>query len=375
MPLLSALAILAGCALVAINLFDVFQAVILPRESDPRLRVSAIATRAVWPVYSRLSLRISDTERRENFLGTYAPIALIGFLLMWAAGLILGYGLIFYGLRFQLHPVPSFGDALYFAGVSFLTIGYGDFVPVGWAARVVSLFAGATGFSIVAIVTAFLFAVFGSFAARENFVVTFGTRAGAPPSGVTLLETYAKLGIFDDLDEIFEAGLDWSAAVLESHMSYPVLAYFRSSHDYESWVGALGALLDAATLKLTVIKDGPPGHAKLCYGAARHLVNDLANYFGLSQEGDAGVERAEFDVAYARFVKAKLTLEEPDAAWEQFAALRASYAATLNAMARHFHIPPAQWVGDRSFLRAAPHASSVRRNGSQKPDVEVAGKT
>jgi hypothetical protein len=364
MPLTRAIEIAAGVSLVALNLFDVFQAVILPRASNYRWRISARFVRLTWPLYSRASEGVVESDRREDVLGAFGPLALVGFLLLWSGGLVLGYGLMVYGLRSEIHPEPSFPDALYFAGVSFLTLGYGDFVPVGGAARIVSLVAAGSGFSVIAILTAFLFAIFGAFVNRETFVVTFGTRAGAPPSGVTLLETYARLGILDDLDDVFEEGIRWSAAILETHLSYPLLAYFRSSHDYESWVGALGALLDAATLKLTVVKDGTSGHAKLCFGMARHAVHDIADYFGLLTEGDAGVERGEFDAARARLEEAGLTLHDSDAAWLQFSRLRAQYAMPLNAMARHFHIPPAQWIGDRSFLRQV-HAP--RTTGGDTP--------
>lgn len=168
----SALAIALGLTIVGVNLLDVFVAVVLPRPAGVRFRLSARLVRTTWPLWTRIALRIDDSDRREDFLGAYAPLALVGFLGMWGLGLIVGFGLIVYGLRAEIHPTPNIGDAVYFAGVSFLTIGYGDFTPTGGAARVVGLLAGASGFSVVAIVTAFLFAVFGSFQARENFVVT-----------------------------------------------------------------------------------------------------------------------------------------------------------------------------------------------------------
>jgi len=108
---------------------------------------------------------------------------LVVFLIVWVAGLVFGYGLLFDALADQVRPRPGFGAALYFAGTSLLTIGYGEFVPLTGAARFLALAAGASGFGTVAVVTAFLFSLFGAFSRREVFVILFGARAGAPPSG------------------------------------------------------------------------------------------------------------------------------------------------------------------------------------------------
>ena len=99
--------------------------------------------------------------------------------------------------------------------------------------------------------------------------------AGSPPSGVTLLETYAMAGILDDLPRVFEDWQAWAAEVLDSHLAYPVLAYFRSSHDNDSWISSLGAVMDAATLVLTTIEDGPKGWAKLSRAVGDHCLEDL----------------------------------------------------------------------------------------------------
>jgi hypothetical protein len=160
----------------------------------------------------------------------------------------------------------------------------------------------------------------------------------------------------DDLGNVFEEGNRWAAHALESHLAYPILGYFRSTHDYESWVGALGALLDASTLVLTTISDGPYGHAKLMNEMGRHLTHDLVGYFRLEQGNAVGIDREEFDAARRRLAEAGLDVRDADDAWEEFSRLRAVYATALNALARHFAVPPAEWVGDRSLL-PQPHVA------------------
>src|SRR5262249_10559573 len=205
----------------------------------------------LWRLWRWIGLRISAAERRETFLGTYGALAVILLLVCWIAGLVVGYGLLLDGLRDEVKPVPeNLGSSLYFAGTSLLTPGLGDFVALGGWARLVSLAAAATGLGIFAATLTLLYTLYGSFQRREVAVVVLEAGAGAPPSGVTLLETYALAGILDDLPKVFADWQAWAAEVLDSHLAYPLLAYFRSSHDNDSWVSSLGAVMDAATLVL-----------------------------------------------------------------------------------------------------------------------------
>ncbi len=345
------LSLALGLALVALMLADVFQSVLLPRPARRRYRPSASISVYSWRLWLAYAMRRDDNDQREELLGAWAPLAMTMFLAVWVGGLVLGWGLVFWGLGSEIHPVPDFGTALYFAGTSLLTIGFGDVVATHGVARAFAVCAGASGFATVAVVTTFLFSVFGAFQRREVFVVMLGQRAGAPPSGVKLLRMYARLHLTDELGDLFKVGQMWTAEIMESHLAYPVLPYFRSTHDYESWVAALGALLDAATLLISSVEGIHCGEAEFMHGLGRHLTHDFADYFHLEFDGEVGVERAEFDLACAELAELGLRVRNADAAWPLFVQLRRTYASQLNAMARYWRIPPAQWVGDRSAIR------------------------
>jgi hypothetical protein len=221
-------------------------------------------------------------------------------------------------------------------------------------ARLLSVAAGASGLGVVSVTTAFLFAIFGTFQSREQFVVTIGARAGSPPSGVGLLTISAYTEVKDDFPVVFRDAQQWMAMVMESHLAYPHLAYFRSSHEYESWVGTLGAVLDAAGLLMTTVADPCAGQARIAYALGRHVAHDLANYFKVeSADETPGIERTEFDRACERLVKAGYRLHDRDEAWGRFSALRSTYAHNLNGLARRFQIPPVEWVGDRSLVSSS----------------------
>lgn len=355
MPLAQLLEGVAGALLALAILLDVFLAVVVPRRA-PRLgslvRVSNLLVPSLWTVWRAIGLRLRSTERREGFLGSFGALAVILLLIAWVAGLIFGYGLLLDGLREQMRPQPeNLGTSLYFAGVALLTLGFGDIVATGGAARVISLVAAASGLGLFALVITFLFTLYGSFQRREVAVVVLEASAGAPPSGVTLLETYALGGIVDDLPRLFADWQAWAAEVLDSHLAYPILAYFRSSHDGDSWISSLGAVMDAATLVLTAIEGGPKGWAKLSRATGGHCLEDLVLAFRLDVTPEVGLERAEFDEARRRLERAGYTLRDAEVAWASFVRLRSEYAGRVNALARHWAAPPAQWIGDRSPLK------------------------
>lgn len=347
---------IAGALMVVAILQDIFLSVIVPRRAPNlgrHLRISAILLPRLWQVWREIGLRLQSTERREGWLGSFGSFVVVVLLTAWAAGLMIGYGLMLFALRTGLRPEANdLGTAIYFAGVAFLTLGFGDIVAIGGLARAISLMAAATGLGLFALVITLLFTLYGSFQRREVAVVVLEAGAGAPPSGVTLLESHALGGILDDLPRVFTEWQAWAAEVLDSHLAYPVLAYFRSSHDNDSWISSLGAVMDAATLVLTTIENGPIGRAKLMRAVGGHCLEDLVHAFELPDVFEVGVERAEFDEARRRLSKAGFTLRDAEQSWMLFSRLRSEYAGRVNTLARFWATPPAQWIGDRSPLRS-----------------------
>jgi ion channel len=356
---------IAGIVVAGAILSDVFLTVVVPRRA-PRtgrfLRPSRYVMVNAWALFKWIGLRFNSNDRREALFGGFGAFAVMSLLVNWVAGLVIGYGLILDALHDQVKPPPeNLGASLYFAGTALLTLGFGDYVAMSGWARLLTLIAAATGLSIFAAVLTLLFTLYASFQRREVAVVVLEAGAGAPPSGVTLLETYALAHILQDLPRVFETWQAWAAEVLDSHLAYPVLAYFRSSHDNDSWISSLGAVMDAATLVLTTIEDGPKGWAKLSRAVGAHCLEDLVQYFRLPDEPEVGVERWEFDEACRRLSRAGFLLRDADQAWSDFSRLRQEYAGRVNALARHWASPPAQWIGDRSPLKyPRAHAQQER---------------
>jgi hypothetical protein len=368
---------LAGVVLLALVLWDIFETIVVPRPTPSRIRLSRPLVRIAWRGWRAIGLRFKTGLALDGFLGFFAPGAAVLLLAMWLLVLILGYGLILFALRGELQPATAtFGETLYYAGTSVLTLGYGDFVATGTLSRIASITAGASGLALVALVITFLFSLFGSYQRREVLIVRLAARAKSPPSAATLLETYARLEIVDQLPALFAEWEAWTAEVLDTHVAYPLLAFFRSSHDNVSWISALGAVLDTAALVLTTIKGVPRAQAEITKRVGAHLVEDMTNNFGLTGDGSS-VARDEFQHVYRRLERAGYELEPEEDAWRRFERGRGSYAGRLEALATYWATPATLWDGPKRVGESAVHASTVdehqaaaamRRQGVGVPD-------
>ena len=356
--------ILAGLLIILAVLYDMFQSVVLPRPAINKFVLVRNLFGSLWVLWRWVGTRTSRLARREGWLAAFGPIGVLLTFGVWAVSLVFGYALILDGLRTQLRPVPdTFGTSLYFSATTLVPLSYGDLVPVGLAARLTTIAESATGVIVAALAITLLFSLYASFQQREELVVALDAMGGAPPSGVQILETAGEHGMRGELIKTFDDWRRWAAAVLESHLAYPILVYFRSSHDNEAWLNSFGAIMDAATLVMSTIEEESQGAAQLMFTVGNHLVEDLSWYFRLESSPDPYVEREEFDQAVERLAKAGHRCRQNTAAWKEFAALRAKYAFPLNQMAQRLAIIPAQWIGDRSYL---PHQPGRRQRGRRR---------
>lgn len=351
---------IAGGLLILIAVFrELFQAIILPRPAVRKFALGRYLLRALWLLWRWIGNRIQSLPRRESWLAVIGPLGVLVLFAVYGLGLVIGYALLIDGVRGEMKPVPeNFGTSLYFSATTLVPLSYGDIIPVDVTARLVTIAESVSGVFLAALAITLLFSLYESFQNREELVVTLDAMAGAPPSGVQILETAAERGMHEQLIRTFEEWRNWAAAVLESHLAYPLLFFFRSSHDNEAWLNSFGAVMDAAILVISTVDDDTEGPARLMYTVGNHLVEDMAWYFRYPQRSEPIVEREEFDQARERLRKAGYKCHGGEDGWKKFAHLRSSYASPLNQLARLLAIIPAQWIGDRSYL---PHRGRPAR--------------
>src|SRR5947199_1618138 len=176
----------AGSLLVLFVLAEAFEALVLPRRVTRPFRFTRLFYRAGWRAWAALADRL-PARRRQTFLSVFGPLSLLALIAVWAAGLIVGFGLVHHGL--DPHD-RSPAESLYLSGTTFTTLGYGDVTPRTPAARVLAVAEAATGFGFFAVVIGYLPVLYQSFSRREAFIALLDARAGSPPAaGRMLLRT------------------------------------------------------------------------------------------------------------------------------------------------------------------------------------------
>ncbi|HUY76342.1 MAG TPA: ion channel [Ktedonobacterales bacterium] len=292
MHVLRIVAAIAAVLLIVVVLWDAFETVVLPRRVSRRFRLARIYTRATWGAWSSLTKRVPSLTRREAVLAIYGPIALLALLVLWVSLLISAYALLLWGLGSPLSVTGSaparFGTDFYFSGTTFLTLGLGDVIPHAGPARGVVVVEVGTGFGMLALVIGYLPILYQAFSRRETRISLLDAHAGSPPSAGALLLRHPPNRRARRLTGILVAWEDWAAELLETHLSYPLLAYYRSQHEDQSWVAALTMILDTCALVLAcgnglVEEDELAEQAAFTFALARHAAVDLAQVFRTSR--------------------------------------------------------------------------------------------
>lgn len=248
------------------------------------------------------------------------------------------------GARVNLPEGPiAFGTALYLSGTTFFTLGLGDVVPVTPVARVITVIEAGMGFGFLAVVVGYLPVLYQAFSRREVTISLLDARAGSPPSAVELLRRHR--GSLHELEDLLDDWERWAAELLESHLSYPVLSYFRSQHDNQSWLAALTTLLDTSALVIVGVEGAPVRQAQLTFAIARHAVVDLAQILRTPPRSPdldrlPGERLKQLRAALARD---GIALKEGDAADRQLGLLRSLYEPYVNALAMHLMLELPAW--------------------------------
>jgi len=349
MPLTSPAAFFTGVAILLVVVWDAFEVIILPRRVTRRFRVSRLFYTNFWQLWKSIARLIPVKKARESAFGIFGPISLLILVAIWAVGLVYAFALMQYGAGSAVNVTGTnfgFWTDVYLSGTTFFTLGLGDVVPRSGMARALVVVEAGLGFGFLAGVIGYLPFIYGSFSKREVSITLLDSRAGTPPSAGELLRRHSYAHGADALRELLKEWELWSAELMESHLSYPVLAYFRSQHDNQSWVASLTAILDTCALIMVGIDGACERQAELTFAIARHAVVDLSQVFGTPPRPLPQDRLSAAELTHIRDVLAQhgLKLHDGPAANARLIELRHMYEPYIFALAAYLNqsLPP--WI-------------------------------
>ena len=344
-----------GVVLLAVVLWDAFETIILPRRVTRRFRLTRFFYRSSWRPWVKMVTTLVPARRRESWLSYFGPLSLLLLLSVWACGLISGFALIHWALgsaMLTMNEGAGFITDLYLSGTTFFTLGLGDVLPRTSLARLLVVVESGMGFAFLALVIGYLPALNQSFARREISISLLDARAGSPPTASEMLRRHGHERGKEALQQLLHEWERWSAEFLEGHLSYPVLAYFRSQHDNQSWLAALTAILDTCSVVMAGLEGTCARQAELTFAMARHAVIDLSLVFRTTPKEPNPDRLPPEKLAELRLLLtgSGQILKEGDAADRKLRELRLMYEPYVQALATHFQVSLPPWIAEESWV-------------------------
>jgi hypothetical protein len=336
-----------GLALALIVLWDSFETIILPRRVTRAYRLARLFYRAAWIFWSSIAREIQTPKRREGYLSYFGPLSLLMLFGMWAGVLIVAFGMMQWAARSAVGGpgiLGTFRTDLYLSGTTFFTLGLGDIIPRTSLGRVITVFESGTGFGFLAIIVAYLPTLYGSFSQREVNISLLDARAGSPPTAAELLRRHGRQRIADGLAAYLHEWEIWSAQLMESHLTYPVLCYFRSQHENESWLSAFAAILDVCALLIAYGDGETKWQAQLTFAISRHAIVDLSQALRIRPMAFQDDRLPPEDVPKVRRLLLECGLPQYTVAGDhKLRELREMYEPYLNGFSRRLMMPVPTW--------------------------------
>jgi len=346
-----------GILLTLGTVLDAFQTIILPRRPKGRFRITRLFFLLCWKPWVAITDLTHNRSRRDQLFSVFGPLALLLLLVVWASLLTTGFALIFFASGSPFHDGPLHGRSildllrtdLYVSGTTLFTLGLGDVTPVTHMARVLIVLESGVGLGFVALVIGYVPVLYQTFSRREVSVALLDGRAGSPPTATELLRRHAYPGGDLQLVHLLVEWERWSAELLESHVSYPILCYYRSQHDNQNWLTALVCVLDACALLITVLEGEPVRQAQLTFAMARHALVDLGHIFSIKDRdlGASSPDRlpdATFHQLCGALGNMHLQLCDGSGSKERLAQIRELYEPHALALCTYLRLSLPLWI-------------------------------
>jgi hypothetical protein len=367
------LGFLISLAIIVIVLMDGFETILQPRRVTRTYRLARFYYMFTWTGWRSIALNVIPTKRQAAFFASFGPLSILGLFATWVVCLIFGFALMHWSLGSSLQingGPPTFFSYLYLSGTTFFTLGYGDITPTSSLGRFLAVGESGLGFGFLAAIISYLPALFQAYSRREGSIALLDARAGSPPSAAQLLIRSAQARNMSALDSYLAEWERWSAELLESQLSFPILSYYRSQHDNQSWLAAITTILDTCTFLMVQVKGLSLYQAQVTFAMARHAVVDLALVLNAPARTNVPerLPAEDLDAMRQALQNACVDLHEPTTANDRLRELRGMYDPFLQALAHRLslalpNVMPRQVIADNwqrsAWMRPAPGIGSL----------------
>ena len=340
---------LLGAVLVLLMLVEIFVAFLLPRrvKRDPKIVRSVFAY--AWGPWRRVASAL-PAQAEDTMLGIYGPAGLLLNLVLWVLAMMLGYACLQWAggshLALAGHAV-DFGDDLFFSAATMASSGTAGLSAHSAFARAVQVVDAGSGLAVIAIVIGYLPSLYQAFSRREATVSQLDARAGSPPSAGRLVVRSTQRDGWPALNRYLSGWETWVAELMETHLAYPVLAYFRSQHVNQNWLSAMCALLDACAFTIAAAPPGTVDSARFTYAIARHAIVDLSYSFHVEPTAPVLDRLPEADLRELLRQLHEVGVEAgADLATisKRLTVIRASYEPYINALGERLDLGLPPWL-------------------------------
>jgi hypothetical protein len=345
---------IAGLFILLATLWEAFETIILPRRVTRPVRLVRIFYRVTWKFWAAVNRLFRSNKLREAHLSYYGPLSLLGLFATWAFLLILAFSMLHWSAGSAINApgeTPTFRTDFYLSGTTFFTLGLGDVTPRTTLAKAITVTEGGMGFGFLGLMISYLPTLYGAFSQRELHISLLDARAGSPPTAAELLRRHAQFGNNEVLTPYLRDWEIWAAQLMESHLSYPVLCYFRSQHDNQSWLAAFTAVLDVSALLIAYGEGAAKWQSQLTFAIARHAVADLAEVLRVPPSRPVQDRLPPKEVEQVRnlLVECQASSKCGEAGDKKLIELREMYEPYLNGLSLRLLMPLPSWgVGRRS---------------------------
>jgi hypothetical protein len=343
----------AGFFILFATLWEAFETIILPRRVTRPIRLVRMFYRVTWTFWAAVNRLIRSKKVRDAHLSYYGPLSLLGLFATWAFLLILGFSMLHWAAGSAINApgeTPTFRTDFYLSGTTFFTLGLGDVTPRTTLAKAITVTEGGTGFGFLGLMISYLPTLYGAFSQRELNISLLDARAGSPPTAAELLRRHSQFADSEVLTPYLREWETWAAQIMESHLSYPVLCYFRSQHDNQSWLAAFTAVLDVSALLIAYGEGTAKWQSQLTFAIARHAVVDLAEVLRVPASRPAQDRLPPKDVEQVRnlLVECRASSKCGESGDKKLIELREMYEPYLNGLSMRLLMPLPSWgVGHR----------------------------